>query len=159
MAWQRCRAVLFVARERKCVCFSSDPDGGLCLGDRASAKVLNGLASAAILVKTGTKMQKYAFKMQLNPGCRDEYIRRHDAIWPELVTLLKDAGISDYSIHLDEATNVLFAVLWRRDDHAMDDLPASAIMQEWWAFMADIMATSADGSPVAVPLANVFHLA
>ena len=46
-------------------------------------------------------MQKYAFKMQLNPGMEDEYRRRHDAIWPELAALLKDAGISDYSIHLD----------------------------------------------------------
>ena len=114
--------------------------------------------SAAILVKTGAKMQKFAFKMQLHPGCRDEYIARHDAIWPELVALLKDSGISDYSIHLDAATHILFAVLWRRDDHAMDDLPASAILQKWWAFMGDIMDTNADGSPVAVPLLNVFHL-
>ncbi len=104
-------------------------------------------------------MQKYAFKMQLNPGCRDEYIARHDAIWPELVALLMDAGISDYSIHLDEATNVLFAVLWRRGDHAMDSLPAAKVMQKWWAHMADIMATNPDGSPVAVPLTPVFHMA
>ena len=30
-------------------------------------------------------MQKYAFKMQLNPGMEAEYKRRHDEIWPELV--------------------------------------------------------------------------
>ena len=42
-------------------------------------------------------MQKYAFKMRLNPGCEEEYMKRHDDIWPELVGLLKDAGISDYS--------------------------------------------------------------
>ena len=56
-------------------------------------------------------MQKYAFKMQLNPGMADEYRRRHDAIWPELVALLKAAGISDYSIHLDPETGALFGVL------------------------------------------------
>ncbi|MEM7392058.1 MAG: L-rhamnose mutarotase, partial [Verrucomicrobiota bacterium] len=49
-------------------------------------------------------MEKYAFKMKLNPGCRAEYKKRHDEIWPELVTLLRDAGVSDYSIHLDEET-------------------------------------------------------
>ncbi len=103
-------------------------------------------------------MQKYAFKMQLNPGCRDEYIARHDAIWPELVALLKDAGISDYSIHLDEASNILFAVLWRGEDHAMDDLPTHAIMQKWWTHMGDIMATNPDSSPVATPLLTVFHM-
>ena len=49
-------------------------------------------------------MEKYAFKMKLNPGMAAEYKRRHDAIWPELVALLKEAGISDYSIHLDAET-------------------------------------------------------
>ena len=46
-------------------------------------------------------MQKHAFKMRLHQGCEDEYRRRHEEIWPELVTLLKEAGVSDYSIHLD----------------------------------------------------------
>ena len=103
-------------------------------------------------------MEKYAFKMRLNPGCQEEYRKRHDAIWPELVTLLKDAGISDYSIHLDEETHILFGVLWRKDDHAMDALPATDIMQKWWAHMADIMETHPDNEPVAVPLTPVFHM-
>lgn len=103
-------------------------------------------------------MEKYAFKMQLTPGYRDEYQRRHDEIWPELVTLLKDAGISDYSIHLDEETGILFGVLWRNDDHKMDSLPGHAIMQKWWAHMADIMETKPDNEPVAVPLIPVFHM-
>jgi L-rhamnose mutarotase len=103
-------------------------------------------------------MQKYAFRMRLNPGQEAEYRRRHDAIWPDLAALLREAGISDYSIHLDRETGLLFGVLWRRDDHAMDDLPAHPVMQRWWAHMADIMATNPDGSPVAVPLETVFHL-
>ena len=78
-------------------------------------------------------MEKHAFKMRLNQGCEDEYRRRHDEIWPELVSLLKDAGISDYSIHLDRETNILFGVLWRSDDHQMDDLPAHDVMKKWWA--------------------------
>ena len=49
-------------------------------------------------------MEKYEFKMRFNPGMAAEYKRRHDAIWPELVALLRDAGISDYSIRLDEET-------------------------------------------------------
>ncbi|MCB1335704.1 MAG: L-rhamnose mutarotase [Roseivivax sp.] len=103
-------------------------------------------------------MEKYAFKMRLNPGCKAEYIKRHDAIWPELVTLLKEAGVSDYSIHLDEETNTLFGVLWRRDDHGMAALPAHPVMQRWWAHMADIMATHPDNEPVATPLTPVFHM-
>ena len=68
-------------------------------------------------------MEKYAFRMQLNPGREAEYRRRHDAIWPELVALLREAGVSDYSIHLDRETGTLFGVLWRRDGHGMDALP------------------------------------
>lgn len=103
-------------------------------------------------------MEKYAFKMKLKAGCRDAYKKRHDEIWPELVTLLKEAGISDYSIHLDEEANILFGVLWRTQDHKMNDLPAHDIMQKWWAYMADIMETKPDNEPVAVPLTPIFHM-
>lgn len=103
-------------------------------------------------------MEKIAFKMQLRPGQAAAYAQRHDAIWPELVELLKQAGIHDYSIFLDEATHTLFAVLWREDGHGMDRLPAEPVMRHWWAYMADIMATHPDNSPVATPLKRVFHL-
>lgn len=102
--------------------------------------------------------EKYAFRMRLNPGCEEEYRRRHDAIWPELVGLLRDAGVEDYSIHLDRETNLLFGVLWRRADHRMDDLPRHPVMRRWWAHMADIMQTHPDDEPVAVPLVTVFHM-
>ncbi|RWO74418.1 MAG: L-rhamnose mutarotase [Mesorhizobium sp.] len=103
--------------------------------------------------------QKYAFKMKLKPGMKAEYKKRHDEIWPSLISLLKQAGVSDYSIHLDEETNILFGVLWRRDDHGMDELPGHSVMQRWWAEMADIMETRQDNEPVAVPLETVFHMA
>lgn len=103
-------------------------------------------------------MQKYAFKMRLNDGCEAEYRKRHDEIWPELVALLRQAGVSDYSIHLDPETNTLFGVLWRTDDHRMDDLPAHSVMQRWWAHMADIMATNDRNEPLAVALRPVFHM-
>ena len=93
------------------------------------------------------------------PGRAAEYKRRHDAIWPELVALLKGAGISDYSIHLDAETSALFAVLWREDGHAMERLPESPLMRRWWSYMADIMETDPDGAPIAVPLEMMFRLA
>jgi L-rhamnose mutarotase len=103
-------------------------------------------------------MEKYAFKMKLNPGMAAEYKRRHDAIWPELVTLLKASGVSDYSIHLDEETNTLFGVLWRKEGHTMDALPDHPVMRRWWEHMRDIMATKPDGEPVATPLRPMFHM-
>ena len=103
--------------------------------------------------------EKYAFKMQLNPGMEEEYRRRHNEIWPELVGLLKEAGVEDYSIHLDRETGILFGILWRQENHRMADLPDHPVMKRWWAHMADIMATNPDNSPVAKPLVTVFHMA
>ena len=96
--------------------------------------------------------------MQLNKGCREEYIRRHDAIWPGLVKLLKASGVVDYSIYLDADTDALFGVLWCSNAKALDALPETEIMQRWWAHMADIMAVNPDNSPVSIPLDHVFHL-
>jgi L-rhamnose mutarotase len=103
-------------------------------------------------------MQRHAFKMFLDPGRKDEYRRRHDEIWPELSALLREAGVSNYSIYLDEETNILFAYLERTDDHRMDDLPNHPVMRRWWDHMKDVMRTHADGAPVAVPLTPVFHM-
>lgn len=103
-------------------------------------------------------MQRHAFKMRLNAGMEAEYTRRHDEIWPELVDLLRETGISNYSIHLDRETMTLFGYLERRDDHTMDDLPNHPVMKKWWAYMGDIMATNPDGSPVAIPLTETFYM-
>ena len=103
-------------------------------------------------------MEKYAFRMRLNPGCAAEYKARHDAIWPELSALLKQAGVSDYSIHLDPETNILFGVLTRPKNHGMAALPEHPVMKKWWAHMADIMESNPDNSPVVKDLVPVFHL-
>src|SRR5579863_546633 len=103
-------------------------------------------------------MGRLAFKMFLNPGQRDEYKRRHDALWPDLRALLKQAGVRNYSIFLDAKTDVLFAYLERPANHGMDDIPSDPVMMRWWAFMKDIMAANPDGSPVTEPLDEVFHL-
>jgi L-rhamnose mutarotase len=52
-------------------------------------------------------MQRHAFKMKLKPGVAAEYKKRHDEIWPELAAELRAAGVSDYSIFLDEETLIL----------------------------------------------------
>ncbi|MCJ8508857.1 L-rhamnose mutarotase [Rhizobium lemnae] len=103
-------------------------------------------------------LEKHAFKMKLNPGMHAEYKKRHDEIWPELVELLHQAGVSDYSIYLDPETNILFGVLSRPKDHGMASLPEHPVMKRWWAHMADIMETNPDNSPVAVDLVPVFYL-
>jgi L-rhamnose mutarotase len=102
-------------------------------------------------------MQRRAFIMKLKPGFEAEYLKRHNEIWPELSALLKAAGIRDYSIFLDRSSGTLFAMQKLTDKNTDDDLPHHPIMKRWWAYMADIMETNPDNSPVTLTLDEVFH--
>jgi L-rhamnose mutarotase len=87
-----------------------------------------------------------------------EYKKRHDEIWPELAAALNAAGVSDYSIFLDEETLTLFAVQKLSEGNTAAALPNSPVVRKWWDYMAPLMETHADNSPVAKPLREVFHL-
>jgi L-rhamnose mutarotase len=103
-------------------------------------------------------MERIAFKMQLLKGFEQEYKKRHDEIWPELVDLLKKSGIGNYHINLDESTGELFASMEITDSRNLTDLPSHPVMKRWWKAMGDIMETNPDNSPVSTPLKEVFHL-
>lgn len=103
-------------------------------------------------------MQRHAFKMKLKPGAVAEYKKHHDEIWPELVGELRAAGISDFSIFLDEETLTLFAVQKLADENHADDLSKNPVMRKWWDFMAPLMETNSDHSPVVKPLREIFYL-
>jgi L-rhamnose mutarotase len=96
--------------------------------------------------------------MQLKPGFEGEYLKRHDEIWPELARLLKEAGISDYSIFLDPETLSLFAVQKLDNPDRAESLAREAVMRRWWDYMRDLMDCNPDNSPVCKPLSEVFHL-
>lgn len=98
-----------------------------------------------------------AFRMKLKTGCEAEYKRRHDEIWPDLSRKLAEAGVSDYSIFLDPETLALFAVQMLSGDNTAHLLPQDPVVRRWWEYMADIMETNPDKSPVCVPLPEMFH--
>ncbi len=103
-------------------------------------------------------MERLAFKMYLNEGQKEEYQKRHNELWPELKKMLKESGVSDYSIFFDEETSTLFAVQKVSGGSGSQDLGQTEIVQKWWKFMSDIMKTNPDNSPVSVPLEEVFYL-
>jgi L-rhamnose mutarotase len=103
-------------------------------------------------------MKRFGFKMKLFPGFKEEYRKRHKEIWPELVTMLKNQGIGNYSIFFDEETNILFAYQEQSGESSSQDLGTEEIVKKWWKYMADIMETNPDNSPVTVPLDQVFFL-
>lgn len=103
-------------------------------------------------------MERMAFKMHLNEGQKEEYKKRHAEIWPELKLLLKESGISEYSIFLDEETNTLFAFQKVSGESGSQNLGKTEIVQKWWKYMAEIMKTNPDNSPVSVELEEVFYM-
>jgi len=99
-----------------------------------------------------------AFKMKLKPGRKEEYRRRHEEIWPELTALLKESGVYDYSIFLDEENNILFAVQKVREGGGSQSLGEHPVVRKWWHHMAELMEVNPDESPVSIPLEEMFHL-
>jgi L-rhamnose mutarotase len=87
-----------------------------------------------------------------------EYKKRHDDIWPALQQELRVAGISDYSIFLDEETLTLFAVQKLSDTNTAADLPNHPVVKKWWEYMAPLMEVNPDHSPAVRDLREVFRL-
>lgn len=103
-------------------------------------------------------MRREAFKMFLKPGFKEEYKKRHAALWPEMKEILKNNGVGNYSIYLDEETGILFAYQETSGETGSQDLGNQAIVQKWWDYMADIMEVNPDNSPISIPLPEMFHL-
>ena len=103
-------------------------------------------------------MVRKAFKMKLYEGLKEEYARRHNALWQEMKDMIHEYGGSNYSIYLDEETNTLFGYIELEDDALWAKSADTAICRKWWDFMADIMETNPDNSPVSIDLTDVFHL-
>ena len=98
------------------------------------------------------------FKMKLYPGMEEEYERRHNLLWPEMKDMIHAHGGKNYTIFLDRETLTLFGYIELEDPELWAKSADTAINRKWWDYMADIMETNPDNSPVAIDLQNVFHL-
>ena len=103
-------------------------------------------------------MIRKAFTMKLNPGQAEEYEHRHNQLWQEMKDMIHEFGGSNYSIFLDPDSMILYAYIEIEDEERWSESADQAINRKWWDFMADIMETNPDNSPVAVDLPVLFHL-
>lgn len=106
----------------------------------------------------GGMEKREAFKMHLKKGCAEEYRKRHAELWDEVKKVLKEGGIYDYSIYLDEETGTLFAFQKVSGECGSQDLGGEEAIKKWWHYMAPLMETNEDESPVSIPLREMFHL-
>jgi L-rhamnose mutarotase len=103
-------------------------------------------------------MIRKAFLMQVYPDQHDEYIKRHNPIWPELEAVLKLHGVTSYSIFLDPDTHQLFAYVELENEDQWNAIADTEICQKWWKHMRVIMPSNPDNSPVSKELKEVFHI-
>jgi L-rhamnose mutarotase len=88
-------------------------------------------------------MASYAWVLEVRPGYEDEYRRRHDSIWPEMIVVLKQAGIRNY--HIFRYGLTLFGYFETDDlDHARTTLAADPVNGKWGDFMSPIMKVELD---------------
>lgn len=104
-------------------------------------------------------MERYAWKARVKPGCKEEYVRRHNEIWPELKQLLKDAGVCNYSIWYTEDTLFGYYECEHGVAFAAKTQAESQIVDKWNEYMRDIMVMEMDPETGAQPmLEEVFRL-
>ena len=104
-------------------------------------------------------MRRYAFKLRIKSDAIAEYDREHKQVWPELLSKLKEVGISDYSIFRRDQD--LFLCL-RVDDfeRAWDELDRDPVNQQWQAKMSLLFEPVPDKLPGErfAMMQEVFHL-
>ena len=97
-------------------------------------------------------MEKYAWKATIKDGCLEEYKRRHDNLPEEMQSLLREAGICNYTIwnvgnelfgYYECKQGVAFAAKVQSD---------SPVVARWDAYMADILLMEKDPVTGAQPL-------
>lgn len=97
-------------------------------------------------------MEKYAWKGLVKDGCLDEYIKRHNAIWPEMKQMLEDAGIKNYTIW--NVGNEMFGYYEceKGVEYASKVQACSEINKKWDEYMKDILIMEKDPLTGAQPL-------
>lgn len=81
-------------------------------------------------------MQRMGQVIGLNAEKVEEYKRLHAAVWPDVLKMITECNIRNYSIHLKEPENIMFAYFeYHGTDFAADmaKMAADPTTQEWWS--------------------------
>lgn len=105
-------------------------------------------------------MNRKAFLIHVKPGMAGEYQKRHNPIWPEMESALKEYGVITYSIFLHEDTGALFGYLEVADENIFNQIGDNEVCLQWWKYMKEILISESDESPMAKEeiLKEVFNL-
>ena len=115
-------------------------------------------AASGVTTETREPMLRKAFRMSVNKDAYEEYVRRHNPIWPDLEKALLDHGVRSYSIYLDPETGDLFACAEIESEERWNAIATTEVCQRWWRHMRDLMPSNPDASPIARDLGEIFHI-
>ena len=97
-------------------------------------------------------MERMAWKAKVKDGMLDEYIRRHNEIWPELKDLLKEAGIANYTIWNVGSDLFGYFECEKGVEYAAKVQAESNVVKKWDEYMKDILIMEKDPVTGAQPL-------
>jgi L-rhamnose mutarotase len=103
---------------------------------------------------------RVCFQLQVKPDRLEEYVRRHEAVWPEMLRAIADAGRRNYSLFLRD-DGLLIGYYETDDDVASAAaLAADPRTAAWEAEAAGFLESLAGARPDqgAPTLREVFHL-
>ncbi len=108
-------------------------------------------------------MQRMGMVIGMMPDRITEYKEYHAAVWPEVLAMISQCNIRNYSIFLREPENLLFGYWeYHGTDFAadMEKMRRHEPTQRWWAINGpcqEPLASRAEGEHWAM-MAEVFHL-
>lgn len=104
-------------------------------------------------------MERLAWKGKIKPGCKEEYVKRHNEIWPEMVEVLKNAGICNYTIFANGEELFGYYECEKGVAYAERIQAQSEVVDRWNVYMEDILELEMDPETGAQPkLLEVFRL-
>ena len=96
-------------------------------------------------------MERIAWNGRILPGMKNEYVKRHDEIWPEMTELLKSAGIYNYTIFCSGDRLFGYYECEKGISFAEETQAKSPVVDKWNKYMKDVLELEMDPATGAQP--------
>ena len=105
-------------------------------------------------------MIRKAYLIQAKPGMAQEYIRRHNPVWPEIRELLKEHGVLNFTTFLHEESNQLFCYVEIENEELFNQQGEKEICKKWWKYMAEVLVCDSPDAEKGkeTELKEIFHV-
>jgi len=112
-------------------------------------------------IQKGLEMKRLGMTLRLKPGVADSYRKYHQAVWPEILDMIRQCNIRNYSIYFKD--NILFSYFEYHGSDMQSDwakMAAHKKTQDWWAIMQPMQEPVPNRKPGEwwAEMDEVFHM-